>query len=123
MSIAMRTVVAVPDFHVAVQIRELLKATEFAIVCETDNLDTLIDCVADTTPDFILVDWNMPDFYPDMHISALRFFALGAKVIIVCTNPEPMRYAMKMGADGFVCKDELASKLPALLASFQDDMG
>lgn len=77
-------------------------------VSEADGPVAAIERLRTESPDFILVDWRMPDCNSIDFISKLRTLPLERRpyIIYVVTEQEPhdVKRAMAHGADGFLMK-------------------
>lgn len=69
-------------------------------------------------PDVVLLDWNLPDLKGLQVLAILKKQPDAPRVVMLTMFQEHSRYrdsALAVGADGFVCKAELAERLLPLL--------
>ena len=115
----MKTCLVVDDSKVIRKVaRHILETLGFQVSEAGDGREALEPCQA-STPDVILLDWNMPVMSGMDFLRALRETAFGAKPkVVFCTTENGMAYiraAIEAGADEYVMKpfdrDTLESKL------------
>jgi two-component system response regulator DesR len=86
------------------------------IVAEVVHSSFLLDNLKVTSPDLILLDWQLPgDNLKDI-LARLREQAPGLAVIAMSGNPELSREALDAGAQRFISKLDLAETLLAVVA-------
>jgi two-component system chemotaxis response regulator CheY len=87
--------------------RQMLERMHFA-VREADDGTTAATACADTMPDVILLDWNMPIMSGIDFLAELRAMPNGAKPkVVFCTTENGMasiQRAMSAGADEYIMK-------------------
>lgn len=74
------------------------------IVGEASTMECLLEQVAATHPDIVLLDWELPGKPEADRISMIRSAAPGARVVVVSARPEAAIQAT--GADAFVNKTD-----------------
>lgn len=101
--------------HVAA---DFLKGLGFQ-VAEAENGRAAVDFCHMTVPDFVLLDWNMPEMDGITCLRTLRGMSLDPRPpVVMCTTEngmEKIREALEAGADEFIMKpydrDVLLDKL------------
>ena len=115
----MKTCLVVDDSKVIRKVaRHILETLNFAVSEAADGREALDHCMA-TSPDVILLDWNMPVMSGMEFLRALRESSIAEKPkVVFCTTENGMahiRAAIEAGADEYVMKpfdrDTLESKL------------
>jgi len=114
-----RTCLVVDDSMVIRKVaRHILESLDFAVEEAGDGREAL-DAVAETVPDVVLLDWNMPVMNGMEFLCALDDLAPTPRPkVVFCTTENGtahIRAALDAGADEYVMKpfdrDTLASKL------------
>jgi two-component system, chemotaxis family, chemotaxis protein CheY len=87
--------------------RQMLERMQFS-VREADDGTTAATACADTMPDVILLDWNMPIMSGIDFLAELRAMPNGAKPkVVFCTTENgfaSIQRAMNAGADEYIMK-------------------
>lgn len=86
---------------------DLLKTLHFAVAEAEHGLAAVTFCRT-SVPDFILLDWNMPEMDGLTCLKALRALPLNPRpVIVMCTTEntiDKIRAALEAGADEYIMK-------------------
>lgn len=115
----MKSCLVVDDSKVIRKVaRHILEGMDFTVTEAADGREALDHCVA-TTPDVILLDWNMPVMSGMEFLRALRETTLASRPkVVFCTTENGsahIRAAIDAGADEYVMKpfdrETLESKL------------
>ena len=115
----MKTCLVVDDSKVIRKVaRHILETLDFAVSEAADGREALDACIA-STPDVILLDWNMPVMSGMDFLRVLRETALASRPkVVFCTTENGLAYiraAIEAGADEYVMKpfdrEALESKL------------
>ncbi|MFA6115657.1 MAG: response regulator [Sphingomonas sp.] len=115
----MKTCLVVDDSKVIRKVaRHILETLNFQVSEAGDGREALDSCLA-STPDVVLLDWNMPVMSGMDFLRALRDSALPHRPkVVFCTTENGMahiRAAIEAGADEYVMKpfdrETLESKL------------
>ncbi len=115
----MKTCLVVDDSKVIRKVaRHILETLDFEVSEAADGKEALDSCMA-STPDVILLDWNMPVMSGMDFLRALREASLASRPkVVFCTTENGMAYiraAIEAGADEYVMKpfdrETLESKL------------
>ncbi len=115
----MKTCLVVDDSKVIRKVaRHILETLDFEVREAADGCEALAQC-AQTPPDVILLDWNMPVMSGMDFLRALRQSPGGDRPkVVFCTTENGMAYiraAIEAGADEYVMKpfdrETLESKL------------
>jgi DNA-binding NarL/FixJ family response regulator len=85
------------------------------VVAEAEDNDELMDRVGTTSPDLLLLDWELPGMAPDRTLSELRRRFPNLAVIALSGRPEARQAALSAGIDGFVCKMDPPDRLLAAI--------
>ena len=115
----MKTCLVVDDSKVIRKVaRHILEALDFSVAEAEDGRDALDQC-RQSTPDVVLLDWNMPVMTGMEFLKALGGCDLPRRPkVVFCTTENGIAHikaAIEAGADEYVMKpfdrDTLASKL------------
>lgn len=115
----MKSCLVVDDSKVIRKVaRHILEGLDFTVAEAADGREALDSCIA-STPDVILLDWNMPVMSGMDFLRALRDTDLQSRPkVVFCTTENGMahiRAAIEAGADEYVMKpfdrETLESKL------------
>ncbi|UVO52214.1 response regulator [Sphingomonas sp. SUN019] len=115
----MKSCLVVDDSKVIRKVaRHILEGLDFSVSEACDGREALDACIA-STPDVILLDWNMPVMSGMEFLRAMRDTDLPSRPkVVFCTTENGMahiRAAIEAGADEYVMKpfdrDTLESKL------------
>lgn len=91
--------------HVLEALRLVLEQqTDFEILGEARSAEGLLAHACKLSPDAILLDWNLPGFYPQRLIPALRECCPTAKLVVLSVKPEHEKLTSEYGLDGFISK-------------------
>lgn len=79
-----------------------------------------LEVIGTAMPDLVLIDLNMPGMNGLESIGCIKRNYLGIKVVLISLHggAEYEAKAKSAGADGFICKQDIAQKLPLLLEQF-----
>ena len=89
--------------------------TEFTVVGEASDADTLLSQVRLLQPDLILLEWELTGMLADKLLPALCALAPAVRVIVLSSQGESERDALDAGANGFVSKANGPEKLLTML--------
>ena len=104
----MKTGLIVDDSKVVrIFTRKILEALNFKVEEAVDGVDALDKCTQ-SMPDFIILDWNMPNKNGIEFLKDLRHTKDGAKpIVIFCTTENEMSkiaMALETGANEYIMK-------------------
>ena len=85
------------------------------ITGEAENAQDLLRGIGKTSPDAILVDWELPGLSPADGIFSVRQVYPLARIVALSSRPEARQAALRAGADAFVCKGDPPERLLAAL--------
>ena len=103
----MRIVVADAQSKVRFALRVLLeRQAGVKVVGETGNATELLDLLHDTSPDTLLLGWELPGLKANGSVAAFRAARPGLIVIALSGIPEARRCALEAGASVFVSKSD-----------------
>jgi DNA-binding NarL/FixJ family response regulator len=112
----MRILLADDQEKVCSALRLLLtQEPAFAVVGEVREAKKLIKEVGETSPDLLLLDWELPGLSAKGRFSQLLQRYPDLKVIVLSGRPEARRAALAAGADAFVSKGDPPERLLAAL--------
>ncbi|MBL7200561.1 MAG: response regulator transcription factor [Anaerolineae bacterium] len=86
------------------------------VVGEAADASSLLARLKETTPDLLLLGWELPGLALLDSLSALRGCCPDLRVIALSGQPEARRAALDAGADMFVSKTDPPRKLLAAIA-------
>jgi len=84
------------------------------VLGEAVDATGLLDWVKATSPDLVLLDWELPGFGRE-RIATLRELCPAVVVIALSGQPEARQAALTAGADGFVSKGDPPEQLLAAI--------
>jgi DNA-binding NarL/FixJ family response regulator len=84
------------------------------VLGEAVDATGLLDWMKAVGPDLVLLDWELPDFTPDL-LDTLREHCPALAVIALSGQPEARQAALDAGADAFVSKGEPPDRLLAAI--------
>ena len=87
------------------------------VVGEVVSADKLMTQIKDTSPDLILLDWNLPELEAEELVPVLREKYTNISVIVLSGRPEIRSEALAVGADAFVSKADPPDRLLRAIAS------
>lgn len=88
------------------------------VLGEAANADDLLDQVAGSCPDLVLLSWELPGRDGGDLVSALRKVCPSLRVIAISGRPEARQAALSAGADAFVSKADPPEQLLATLEDY-----
>jgi DNA-binding NarL/FixJ family response regulator len=114
----MRILLADDQAKVRFALRVLLeRQADIVVVGEASNARELVDQVAATHPDALLLDWELPGLAAKRAIAALVKTFPGLTVIALSGRSEARREAEMAGANAFVSKTDPPECLLAVMMS------
>ncbi len=120
----MRILLADNQTRVRFALRALLQQQPgIEVAAEAGDAAVLLQRVAETCPDLVLLDWSLPGMDPATLMAALRQICPVLHVIVLSGRPETERQAMEIGADAFVSKSYPPAKLLAVIGWLQAQSG
>ena len=81
------------------------------VVGEVVSADELMSQLKDTSPDLVLLDWNLPELEAEELVPDLREKYTNISVIVLSGRPEMRSEALAVGADAFVSKADPPERL------------
>lgn len=101
------------DCQMIADLLKLLLADRYEVVGALRNTDALLDAAIDMRPDAVVMNVNNP---PSIGLDAgeqIKKLVPSAKLIFLAMNVDPhlVKHAVKIGAAGFVCKQESTTEL------------
>jgi DNA-binding NarL/FixJ family response regulator len=115
----MRVVLADDQAKVRSAMRLLLEQEEeIEVLGEAVDATDLVDWVEASSPDLVLLDWELPGFEPSL-LRALRELRPSMDVIALSGRPESRRAALEAGAHAFVSKGDPPERLLEAVADYR----
>ena len=116
----MRILLAEHHSQVLKALQTLLREkTEYTLVGEAINADSLLDQAEKTKPDLVLLAWDLPDRPTAEIIAALNALDSRPKVVVISSQLDLEETALDAGADEFVSKGDPPEKLLVTLCEMQ----
>jgi DNA-binding NarL/FixJ family response regulator len=105
----LRVVIADDHPHYRACLGRELRAGGIEVVAEAPNATAAIAAVAETAPDVVLMDLNMPGMAGDEAIRRLRDRTPAVRIVVLTVSADggDMTDAVLSGAAGYVLKDDL----------------
>lgn len=94
------------------------QATGHIIVAEVANAETLISKIRETSPDLVLLEWELLQEINDGIIYSLKEDHPQMKVVVLSGQPKWRQSALNAGADHFVSKVDPPDRLMMMLKSY-----
>lgn len=108
----MRILLAEHHSQVLRALRTLIfEKTEHTLVGEVMDWDCLLKQAKSTTPDLILLDWDLLGENRTDHLADLNALKCPPKLIVLSSQAEVKEKALNAGADAYVSKGEPPEKL------------
>lgn len=108
----MRILVADHHKKVLMPLRMLIaETTEHEVIAEVRDWETLIKEIKKTSPDLVLLEWELPGCSRENCVAALRTPDNQPKIVVLSTNDEAKMQSLEAGADAFVSKGDSPLKL------------
>ena len=112
----MRILLADDQPRIRFALRTLLyRQSQMQVVSEAGDADSLLAQIEMTSPDLVLLDWELPGRRALSSPAALRAVCPDLVVIALSGRPEAKRAALAAGADGFVSKTDPPERLLAAI--------
>ena len=116
----MRIVLADGRSKVRYALRVLLEGQQgLDVVAEALDVEDLVNKVNESSPDVLLIDWDLPGLNRSKTLQTLRDDFPELCVIVMSGRPEASREAMDVGIEHFVHK----TSPPELLLAVIEDCG
>jgi DNA-binding NarL/FixJ family response regulator len=91
---------------------------DIEVLGEAVDATGLQDWVRASTPDLVLLDWELPGFSPDL-LASLRESCPSLRVIALSGQPEARQRALGTGVDAFVSKGDPPEHLLAAISALR----
>jgi DNA-binding NarL/FixJ family response regulator len=102
-----RILLADDNTHLRSALHLLLETRlEFELIVEARDMEHVLAQVEDLSPDYIILDWELPGRPTRERVSVLRTLVPHLQVIIFSARPEAEQEALAAGAVAFISKDE-----------------
>jgi DNA-binding NarL/FixJ family response regulator len=112
----MRVLLADDQLRIRFALRALLsQQPELDIVGEAADAQDLLAQVEVTSPDLVLLAWELPSLSAADLLCILRQICPHAVVIVLSSRPEERGAILEAGADAFVSKIDLPARLLAAI--------
>jgi DNA-binding NarL/FixJ family response regulator len=96
---------------------------DLQLVVEARDMEHVLAQVEDSTPDCVILDWELPGRPTRGRVSVLRTLLPGLKVIITSARPEVAGEAWMEGADAFISKIESPLKILTVIQNLVREAG
>jgi DNA-binding response OmpR family regulator len=121
---AMRILLADDQPKVRFALRVLLeRQSGYEVVGEAISAEDTLAQVQASSPDLVLIGWELPGLAGMDLLPALRRSRPGLIIIALSGRPEARRVALTAGADAFVSKADPPERLLAAIADVDADTG
>ena len=108
----MRVLVADDEMNVRSALRLLLEQEpDITVTGEVASYKELSTRVKETSPDLILLDWELPGGGETEFFTSLQQVLPAARVVVLSSRPEIRKMALSCGATAFVSKEEPPERL------------
>jgi len=97
----------------------LQEKSEFDVIGEVTDADSLLALATVDTPDLVLIDSDLPGKPIEDLISELHLCKPRPIVVVMSSKPENGRMLLKAGADAFVSKSDQPDWLLETLSKFE----
>ena len=113
----MRVLLADDEPKVRSALRLILEQlNEVEVIEEAADARSLADCLHESRPDLLLLDWELPGLHQGASLADLvQRGSTPLKVIVLSGHHQSRRSALASGADAFVSKGESPDRLFATL--------
>lgn len=112
----MKIGIADPQGRVRFSLRVLLEQQPgWTVTGEAADGEELLFLVQSSSPDLLLMDWNLPGQSPQDFLRQLRSRYPNMLIVILSGKQELRQAALHSGADAFACKAESPEKLLELV--------
>lgn len=108
----MRVLIADDEMNVRSALRLLLEQEpDITVAGEVASYKELLARVKETSPDLILLDWELSCGVESELLTSLQQVLPGAHVVVLSSRPEIRKMALSFGAAAFVSKEEPPERL------------
>ena len=116
----MRVFLADPKPNIRYGLAVLLgEQPDLEIVGETEDSDVLLAQIEATTPDLILLSWDLPGVKISELLDQIRAVCPKLWIIALSGKSNNRELALKSGADDFICKGDSPEKLLTSIRQIQ----
>ena len=88
------------------------------IVGEAKSFKNLLHQIQIDCPDMILLSWELPGQDGETLIKSMRLICPNVTIVVMSSQPEAAKRALKLGADDFVSKAEPPKRLLDLIHNY-----
>lgn len=111
-----QVLIAAPQSDVRAALRLLITDLEMQVAGEAADWSTALALVPETTPDIVLVDWDLIPLESGHTLAELRAVCPAAVVIVLISQLDARQQAaVSAGADAFIHKGEMPDRVAARL--------
>ena len=93
---------------------------DLEIVGETDDSDVLLTQIKETSPDLVLLSWDLPGSKTSELLGQIRNDCPKLCIIALSGKPNNRELALQSGADDFICKGDSPEKLLTSIRQIQN---
>jgi DNA-binding NarL/FixJ family response regulator len=115
----MRILVVDKRLRIRFGLRLLIEqATSHSVVAELSNTERLTSIIMDTSPDLVLLEWELMQEINRGMIASLKADHPQLKVVVLSGQPTCRKSALNAGADHFMSKVDPPNQLLNILNSY-----
>jgi two-component system response regulator DesR len=115
----MRIMVVDKRLRIRSALRLLIEhTTDHSVVAEIANVDKLMSTIYETTPDLVLLEWELLQEMKHGVIATLKAEYPQLKVVVLSGQPSCRKSAIKAGADHFMSKIDPPDRLQNILRNY-----
>ena len=117
----MKVLLADPKSNIRYGLTVLLgEQPDLEIVGETDDSGVLLAQVKATSPDLLLLSWDLPGMKVSELLGQIRILCPKLSIIALSGKSNNRELALQSGADDFICKGDSPEKLLASIRQIQN---
>jgi DNA-binding NarL/FixJ family response regulator len=116
----MRILVVDKRLRIRFGLRLLIEqATGHSVVAELSNTERLTSIIMETSPDLVLLEWELMEKLNNKPIASLKADHPLVRVIVLSGQPNCRKSALNAGADHFMSKVDPPDQLLMILNSYE----
>lgn len=115
----MRILVVDKRSYIRLGLRMLIEqSTDHSVVAEVEKAENLLPTLHETTPDLVLLEWEMVQTVKREVIAALKAENPHLQVVVISRQPSCRKLAIDAGADHFMSKVDPPDRLLQILKGY-----
>jgi DNA-binding NarL/FixJ family response regulator len=116
----MRILVVEKRSFIRFDLRMLIEqSTDHSVVAEVEKAENLLSTLHETTPDLVLLEWEMVQKMKSEVIASLKAENPQLKVVVISRQPSCRKSAIDAGADHFMSKVDPPDRLLHILKGYE----